>query len=192
MKIYSKIKTIQKWLSVTKDKRNEFLKNAYVTLDQIVEKLEPLLEKEGLFMFHKVDYLWLPLLVTHIRDIEGEEEIISSFPMHATDPQRVWSEITYGKRYNLSAIFNIIADEDDDWNKASGIGAKTAPRSLEATPQGIKTPKLLAEYIAEIKQEKDSNVIRTLQDEAKQGRLSEKQIAWLDKEVETRLQALKN
>lgn len=65
-----------------------------------------------------------------------------------------------------------------------------APRSNETTPQGTKTPKLLAEYIAEIKQEKDSNVIRTLQDEAKQGRLTEKQIAWLDSTVQDRLQAL--
>ena len=67
-----------------------------------------------------------------------------------------------------------------------------APRSNETTPQGTKMPKLLAEYIAEIRQEKDSNVVKALQDEAKQGKLSEKQIAWLDKEVVTRLDIIKN
>lgn len=67
MKIYSKIHNIQKGLVVHKDKRNEFLKNAYVTLDQIVEKLEPLLEKENLFMFHNIVDREL---VTHIVDIE--------------------------------------------------------------------------------------------------------------------------
>lgn len=56
--------------------------------------------------------------------------------------------------------------------------------------KSTKTSKTLAEYIAEIKQEKDTNVIRTLQDEAKSGRLTEKQASWLDREVETRLQIL--
>lgn len=77
--------------------------------------------------------------------------------------------------------------EEIDWNNApishdvSQIPSKTT-----------KTPKLLAEYISEIKSEHDTNVIKTLQDEAKQGRLSEKQIAWLDKEVEARLNVLRN
>lgn len=132
MKIYSKIHNIQKGLVVHKDKRNEFLKNAYVTLDQIVEKLEPLLEKENLFMFHNIVDREL---VTHIVDIEWQEELVSNFPMNATDPQKAWSEITYGKRYNLSAIFNIIADEDDDWNKASGIWAKTPSTYVQNTPK---------------------------------------------------------
>ena len=132
MKIYSKIHSIQKGLVVHKDKRNEFLKNAYVTLDQIVEKLEPLLEKENLFMFHNIVDREL---VTHIVDIEGQEELVSHFPMNATDPQKAGSEITYWKRYNLSAIFNIIADEDDDWNKASGIWAKNTSTYTQNTPK---------------------------------------------------------
>lgn len=136
MKIYSKIHNIQKGLIVHKDKRNEFLKNAYVTLDQIVEKLEPLLGKENLFMFHSIVDREL---VTHIVDIEWQEELVSNFPMNATDPQKAWSEITYGKRYNLSAIFNIIADEDDDWNKASGIWAKKPP-IRDDVPQVPTTP----------------------------------------------------
>ena len=30
------------------------------------------------------------------------------------DPQQLWKVITYGRRYNLTSIFNILADEDDD------------------------------------------------------------------------------
>lgn len=192
MEIYSKIHNIQKWLFVTKDARNEFLKNSYVTLEQIVDKLEPLLETEKLFMFHNVVNREL---ITHIRDIEWEEEVISSFPMNATDPQRVGSEISYWKRYNLSAIFNIIADKDDDWNKASGIDHKTAPQSYAKTPQvqsTIKTYKTpagqleLIEYITKIKESNDSNEISALVSEAKWFYKSEKQVWWLDKEAQER------
>ncbi len=76
--------------------------------------------------------------------------------------------------------------EDIDWNNATI--RDDVPQVPTYSPKG----KQLAEYIAEIKAEWDSNVIRTLQDEAKKGRLSEKQIAWLDKEVEARLAVLKN
>ena len=31
-----------------------------------------------------------------------------------TDPQQLGKVITYGRRYNLTSIFNILADEDDD------------------------------------------------------------------------------
>lgn len=66
-----------------------------------------------------------------------------------------------------------------------------APRTSETPTQGTKW-KTLAEYIEEIRQEKDTNHIKFLQDEAKSGKLSEKQIAWIDKEVESRLHIIKN
>ena len=76
--------------------------------------------------------------------------------------------------------------EEIDWNNAPI--RDDVPQVPKYTPKG----KQLAEYIAEIKAEHDTNVIKTLQDEAKQGRLSEKQIWWLDKEVEARLAVLRN
>lgn len=184
--LYTKLFAIQtKGVQVSKDWVNPHFKSKYMTLDNIIETLSPLLAENKILVTHFVKE---QELITRVADVESWEELDSSFWLLATDPQKKGSEITYAKRYNLSALFNICADEDDDANSVSG--SNYTPRSNETTSQGIKTPKLLAEYIAEIKQEKDSNVIRTLQDEAKQGRLTEKQIAWLDSTVQDRLQAL--
>lgn len=134
-KILQKISTIQKWLSLKKNAVNEYLHNKYITLDSIIDALEKPMADNQLFMYHNIVNREL---ITHIYDFDNKGEVISSFPMNATDPQRVGSEITYWKRYNLSAIFNIIADEDDDWNKSSNIDIKNAPKT-SVTPKTGKT-----------------------------------------------------
>lgn len=191
--LYAKIALYHsKGVKLEKDKQNPYFKSMYMSLDNIVNTVTPVLNEVGLIIMHHVSNQdGISYVVSTISDPESWEWFSSSFPIHGTDPQKVGSEISYWKRYNTSCLLNIVDSEDDDGNSATD-DIKNTPKSNETTPQGIKTPKVLAEYIAEIKQEKDSNVIRTLQDEAKQGRLSEKQIGWLDKEVETRLQALKN
>ena len=116
MKLYTKLFAIQGKVSVTKDGINPHFRNKYMTLDNIVETLQPFLNENKLLVTHFIDN---GTLTTRIVDIETAELLDSHFPMNATDPQKVGSEITYWKRYNLVALFNICADEDDDWNKAS-------------------------------------------------------------------------
>jgi len=95
---------------------------------------------------------------------------------------------TYQKyKYKLTEYINNLNGKPPiQWNNAPI--RDDVPQIPKYTPKG----KQLAEYISEIKSEHDTNVIKTLQDEAKQGRLSEKQIWWLDKEVEARLTVLRN
>lgn len=52
-------------------------------------------------------------------DSPNEEVLSCELEITAKDAQRMWSDITYFKRYSLWAIFNIITDEDIDWNKWS-------------------------------------------------------------------------
>ncbi len=48
-------------------------------------------------------------------DMESWETIGSDFVVNEIrDPQQLGKVITYGRRYNLVSIFNILADEDDD------------------------------------------------------------------------------
>jgi hypothetical protein len=52
---------------------------------------------------------------TVVADVESGEFIESVFPMiESNDPQKLGSCISYAKRYNLSQLFNIITDRDDD------------------------------------------------------------------------------
>lgn len=126
MSIYTKLLEIQKkHLAFEKDAKNPFFKSNYVSLDSIVEKLTPLLDEQKLVVFH---YTQNNEVVTEVVDTElvKDEDIVfkqsikSSFPLiESNDPQKLWSCISYAKRYNLSQLFNIITDRDDDWNEAS-------------------------------------------------------------------------
>jgi hypothetical protein len=64
-------------------------------------------------------------------DIDTDLEEKSEFPVIASDPQKIWGAITYGKRYNLWQLFNISTDEDDDWNNASESTIKQLKKEVD-------------------------------------------------------------
>lgn len=110
-----KIQTEQ--VRVTKDGKNPHFKSAYVTLDALNTVLLPILSDNGVVVTHNIEDNFLK---TTAIDVETKEQIVSSFPIFQEDPQKIGSTITYAKRYNLGAIFNIITEVDDDGNSVSG------------------------------------------------------------------------
>lgn len=106
-------------LKFKKDGVNPHFKSAYMTLDGIMEVLQPALEKQNLCVGHRIVS---GVLLTSVADIESGSTLDSEFKLPDLDPQKVGSAITYGKRYNLGCLFNITVDEDDDGNA-------TAPKS---------------------------------------------------------------
>lgn len=110
MSILEKINTVQKKLSVKKDWTNPFYKSKYITLDEIMTKLQPLLDEQWLMVYNYNTEWWVKTIVT-----DYSENVYSEFRISwVTDPQAMWKVITYWRRYNLVSIFNILADEDDD------------------------------------------------------------------------------
>lgn len=103
--------------------------------------------------------------------------------LYDMDIQWIPADVYQANKYKLTEYINWFKG-NSQWNNAPI--RDDVPQIPKYAPKG----KLLAEYIAEIKAEHDTNAIKFLQDEAKQGKLSEKQIAWLDKEVEARLHIL--
>lgn len=116
--IYTKIMEIQKLnLSVSKDSKNPFFKSNYVSLDNLVSTITPHLNERWLLIYH---YSEDKNINTVVADVDSWEIIKSTFPMiDSNDPQKLWSCISYAKRYNLWQLFNIITDRDDDANIAS-------------------------------------------------------------------------
>lgn len=106
----------KEWVKLKKTAENPFFKSSYIPLDAILDYLVPKLTEKNVLIYHSV-VDWE--LQTTLRLVWTNQFIKSSFPLHNKDPQKQGSEITYGKRYNLSAIFNIQESPDDDWNKAS-------------------------------------------------------------------------
>jgi len=134
--IHKKLLEIQKlWIQISKDAKNPFYKSDYVTLDNIVNTYNKVLSDHGLVCFHSVED---SELVTILRCTEDDSLVHSSFPIDAADPQKVWSAITYGKRYNLWALLNIVTDKDDDGNKSSGkVVKKTDTKKKEEVQDGL-------------------------------------------------------
>ncbi len=149
MSIYKKLFEIQKvWIKAKKDWENEFLDNKktgkkykYVTLDNLMNALEDIINDNGLLIFHNCDE-WN--LITTVMDVESNELIKSSFQLNIIDPQKQGSAITYGKRYNLSAIFNVMTEEDDDGRKATEEVNK--PKKTEFTQEKLDAMIIRSEW----------------------------------------------
>lgn len=116
--IYQRVMNVSNEIgTLSKDAKNPFYKSQYLTLNQLLDSLMPLLDKHQLTL---TNYVSNGCLVTVIKT--ADETITSEFPIGQTlfsDPQKVGSVMTYARRYNLVSIFNIKA-EDDDANNASG------------------------------------------------------------------------
>lgn len=108
--LLEKINKINGDISLKKDGNNPFYKSKYITLDNIMDKLQPLLDREWLIVYN-INIPWgVKTIVT-----DGEVEVSSEFIVNdITDPQQLGKVCTYWRRYNLTSIFNLLADEDDD------------------------------------------------------------------------------
>lgn len=105
-------------LKFKKDGVNPHFKSAYMTLDGIMEVLQPILEEKKLLVYHQciehdtnVNYLH-----TVVEDMDSDTKVESAVMLQNLDAQKIGSQLTYFKRYNLGCLFNITVDEDDDGN----------------------------------------------------------------------------
>jgi hypothetical protein len=102
---------------LVKDGKNDHLKNKYLTLDNILNTVRPILTKHGLVI---IQALAGEYLVTTIYHVSGQF-IQSEMPFHPMSGNKVTNAlqelgggITYAKRYAISAMLGISVDGDDD------------------------------------------------------------------------------
>ena len=115
-----KIINIQKKIDkMTRDTQGYNYK--YFDINQILEKLLPLLHEEGLTLIQPLTNIdGRPAIETTIMD-NGEAIISSTFPMpDLAKPQDMGSIVTYYRRYMLQSVFALEAEDDD----ASKVGVK--------------------------------------------------------------------
>lgn len=93
-------------------------KFSYATIRHIIDTVKPLLSK------HKLSYSQLlepdGTVITLLMHESGEFLSSSLLIKGESNAQGIGSAITYAKRYSLSSILGIIADDDDDGNIAEG------------------------------------------------------------------------
>jgi ERF superfamily len=109
--------------TLPKDAINPHFKARYTPLDTIVEKVGPLLTKNGLvwMAFPGRDEHGDPALKYRLEHAPSGESREGEMPLllSKNDAQGQGSAITYARRYALCAVLNLVADVDDDGNKAA-------------------------------------------------------------------------
>ncbi len=127
--MYEKIARIQDSIGKMK-KATKAYSYYYVDLNQILEKLTPLLRKENLVLTQPIADGCIRTLLT---DPETGQQMYSEIALpENVKPQDLGSAITYYRRYMLVSMF-ALESEDDDGAKVSGnkpaLGKATYPKS---------------------------------------------------------------
>jgi len=156
--LYAVLARVQKKLErAEKSSRNPHYKSLYAGLDEFIEVARPVLNEEGCFLSHSLDFI---AERTELREdgtkvhyprqdfctcriVYGDQEVKSSMPLlvsdRGDDNQAFGSALTYARRYTLQALLCIATDEpDDDGNAAVGeeaIKAKLGRRGNGAAKQ---------------------------------------------------------
>jgi len=118
----SLLKVQQKLKTVVKDKKA--FKGTYATIENVWESIRNIINENGFVIYHQMSTEGIKTTALH----QSGEKLESVIPFSETkDSQEKGKEITYAKRYNINAIFNVIvADEDNDANKQLGDYKKKA------------------------------------------------------------------
>lgn len=125
-----------------KDSLNPHFKSKYADLGAVWEAVKDPLHEHGFAVIQSPDFegenMFLKTTILHV----GGEKMEGRYPIRPSknDPQGVASAITYARRYSISAMLGVIADDDDDGNAAS---SKPSPAPAPTQRQVIHQPKTL-------------------------------------------------
>jgi hypothetical protein len=117
------------------NKVNPHFRSKYADLAGIRDTVVPVLAANGIAVVQTIEPTETSaVVITRLAHISGQW-IESCCPvLGAGDMQKMGSAITYARRYSLSAICGIAADEDDDANAAV---QQAKPVAVNKAPEGF-------------------------------------------------------
>lgn len=109
------IKAKKEMKSVIKDAQNSHLKNKYATLGAYIEATEDALLANDLLLFCTMDPCEKNTILVMTLMHKTGQWIRSYLPLINTkgDSQGLGSALSYQRRYGMSALFNLTAEDDD-------------------------------------------------------------------------------
>jgi hypothetical protein len=131
------------------DKTNPHFKNKYASLAAVIDAIRKPLAENGLSYTQATEIRDGGfVLVTTLRHASGQW-VGSEYPLPmGAKPQELGSALTYARRYSLSALVSIAADEDDDAEGARQTGqtssAPVAKSPINPTPTKAVDPTVSA------------------------------------------------
>jgi len=129
--VLKKINLVQQSIDkIDKNAANPFYNSKYADLGNIQDSLRAYLDANKLVVYHQIVD---SKVVTSIYDLESKESISSEISIAMQDPQKKGSEITYYRRYNLVALFDLKIEDDDanSTTKAPNQSSNQAPKSKD-------------------------------------------------------------
>lgn len=119
--------------TLPKDAINPHFRSRFTPLDTIVEIVGPLLAKHGLVWttLPGSDDAGKPILDYRLIHASTGETLDGRMPLFLSkeDAQGFGSALTYARRYSITAVLNLVADDDDDGNAASAGNGQAKPKS---------------------------------------------------------------
>ena len=137
LSLHEKLFNLQQEIgAISKDANNPFYKSKYFDINSLIKQLQPLLKKHKLLLTQPIleDCVYSKVIC-----IDGGGAEVSALKLpEITDPQKLGSCVTYYRRYTLSSLLGLQA-EDDDANAASGKTQQAEKKWLnENTPEYTK------------------------------------------------------
>lgn len=111
--------------AAVKDSENPFFKSKYADLGSVWDACRPVLGKNGLCVMQFTEIVNEKLMMVSMLAHSSGQWIKSYLPLNPakTDAQGIGSAISYMRRYGLSALIGVVADDaDDDGEAAVGRG----------------------------------------------------------------------
>lgn len=172
-----------------KDSNNPFFKSRYADLSAVWDACKDAVLSNGFCVMQPLsgtDERGNTLIVTMLLHVSGEWiKGVLAIPATKPDPQQIGSAITYGRRYSLAAMLNVMLEDDDAegamerQNKAVSKPANKpvnnpAPKQVTQSNNAKATPKQVS-YLRKlidsgkvsedaIEQAKINNKVETMSD----------------------------
>lgn len=135
------IKAQSEFPAIPKKSTNPFHGSKYADLSAIVETLKPIMTANKLVFSQSSRANGIDSIVIITTIFHESGEFISSeleIPLAKKDAQAVGSAMTYARRYSLTAILGVVADDDDDGNQGSPHSTNKAQNAPNASKPPIK------------------------------------------------------
>lgn len=120
--------------AVKKDSENSYIGNRFASLNAHLQVVEPLVKTAGCTLSQPTVFdarSGQNVQITRITHTESGQSVESSLSLgQQPDMQKLGSAITYARRYTLSALLGMQA-EDDDGNLASTSKTKKASKAVQ-------------------------------------------------------------
>jgi len=96
---------------ISKDSTNPFYKSKYFDINKLIEQLHPLLVKNKVILLQPIRD---NKVYSELIDLESDSSINSFIELTGIkDPQKVGIEITYFRRYTLTSLLGLQAEDED-------------------------------------------------------------------------------